>query len=102
MSKYEIKPNFTLLTNRKNKTVYTRRILNITFYDFISYQCAARKKSGSERFQHTGPELESLVCKNLYVKAAEVMISGSECVENISSTLSTESALYNFSLPSHI
>lgn len=30
------------------------------------------------------------------------MISGSEYVENISSTPSTESALYNFSLPSHI
>lgn len=30
------------------------------------------------------------------------MISGSEYVENISSTLSAKSALYNFSLPSHI
>lgn len=42
------------------------------------------EKSGSERFKHTGTELESLV----YVKAAEVMISGSEYVEKISSTLS--------------
>lgn len=89
MSKYEIKPNFTLLTNRKNKLFTHGGFWILRFMTLFPINVLLEKKSGSERFQHTGPELESLVCKNLYVKAAEVMISGSEYVENISSTLST-------------